>query len=248
MSKQIAKPNLTDILQELKLDIFNSFNCHRVGKINGFSSSNQTADIELVDKAIIPTSKGNQLIDFPLLTGCPVFVNKGSNGGFTRPITTGEYCLVLFNDRDIESWFNNGGINEPASSRTHNLTDCLVIVGIFSDSSPLGNYNNAATEMNFQDSIVSLDATKAKMSKGTTLVEVDSGEAKMAKGTTKISLDSKVGISNATQSLQTLIAALITVIDSLEVVDPISGNLPITSATSTALATALTNFNLLLKT
>ncbi len=216
MSKQISKPNLTDILQELKLDIFNSFNCHRVGKINGFSSSNQTADIELVDKAIIPTSKGNVLKDFPLLKECPVFVNKGSNGGFTRPIIIGDYCLVLFNDRDIENWFSNGGIKEPASSRAHNLTDCLVIPGFFSDSSPLADYNNDATEMNHQD--------------------------------TKISLDSKVGISNSSKSLKDLIEQLINAIIALQVTDPISGNLPITAATATALNQAITDFNLLLKT
>jgi len=212
MSKQIAKPNLTDILQELKLDIFNSFNCHRVGIINGFSSGNQTADIELVDKAIISTSKGNLLKDFPILKECPVFVNKGSSGGFTRPVIIGDYCLVLFNDRDIENWFNNGGSNEPASSRTHNLTDCLVIPGFFSDSASLGDYNNAAAEMNFQG--------------------------------TKISLDSKVGISNSSKSLKTLIEQLIDAIIALQVV----GNLSITPATATALNQAKTDFNLLLKT
>ncbi len=216
MSKQIAKPSLLDLLQELRLDIFNSFNCHRIGKISKFDSSNQTAEVELVDKAVIPTSKGNLLKDFPLLTDCPVFVNKGINGGFTRPIEKGEYCIVAFNDRDIENWFNVGGINKTASSRTHNLTDGLVFTGFFSNSSPLGNYNNNATEMNFQG--------------------------------TKISLDGKVGVSNASQSLKTLIEQLIDAIDDLMVVDPISGELPTSAGTSADLAQVKTDFNALLKT
>jgi len=247
MSKQIAQPNLADIFQELKLDIFNSFNSHRIGKISKFDSSNQTAEVELIDKAVIPTSKGDLLKNYPLLVDCPVFINKGSKGGFTRPVTIGEYCLVCFNDRDIENWFNNGGVNKPASARAHSLTDGIVFPGLFSNSSPLADYNNEATEMNYENSIVSLDTTKAKMSKGTTLVELDNSEAKISKGTTKISLDSKVGISNTTQSLQILITQLINAIIALEVVDPISGNLPITTATSNALAAALVNFNLLLK-
>lgn len=218
MTKQISNPNLLDIFQLLKVDIFNNFNCHRIGKINIFNSSNQTASIELVDRATLPISTGDGKIlkTFPLLVDCPVYVNKSNSGGFTRPIIVGEYCLVLFNDRNIENWFNNGGINELADSRTHNLTDCLIIPGIFSDSNPLGDYNNSATEMNL--------------------------------GSTKISLDSKVGISNSSKSLKDLIEQLINALIALQVVDPISGNLPITAATATALNQAITDFNLLLKT
>lgn len=57
----------------------------------------------------------------------------------------------------------------------------------------------------------------------------------------------KISIDNTTQSLQDLITQLITVIDNLEVVDPISGDLPITAATSTALSTLQTNFDNLLE-
>lgn len=216
MSKQISKPNLTDVLKELKLDIFNSFNSHRVGRINSFNSENQTAEVELIDKVVIPTSKGNQLKDFPLLVDCPVVINKNKTGGFTRPITAGEYCLVLFNDRNIDTWFVSGGVNEPADDRTHNLTDGLVIVGLFSNSNPLTDYNNAATEMNF--------------------------------GETKISLDSKVGISNSAKSLKDLVDQLIDALIALTVTDPISGALPITAATVTALNQVKTDFDLLLKT
>ena len=94
---------------------------------------------------------------FPLLVDCPVFINKGSRGGFTRHIDTGEYCLVLFNNRNIENWFNSGGVNEPADTRAHQLSDGIVIPGIFSNSSPLSDYNNDASEMNFEDTKIALD-------------------------------------------------------------------------------------------
>ena len=234
MSKQISNPNLTDVLQELKADIFNNFNSHRIGKISKIDASNQTAEVELVDKPVIPTSNGDKLTTFPLLVDCPVYVNKSSAGGFTRPITEGEYCLVLFNDRDIDNWFDNGGINQPASKRTHNLTDGLVIAGFFPTSNSIGDYNNTATEANFGDAILKLDAT----------------EAKISKGTTEISLDSKVGIKNDTQSLQDLMQQLITLLSAFVMVDnpaaPIITVVP-DNATQATIAQLLIDFNVLLK-
>ena len=215
MTKQISNVNLTDVLNELKNDIFASFNCHRIGRINSFDSSKQVAEVELIDKPVIATEDGNINKNYPLLADCPVYINKGTNGGFTRPITVGEYCIVHFNDRDIENWFVNGVVSEPKSKRTHNLTDGLVTVGYFSQANTITDFNNSATEMNYQG--------------------------------TKVSLDSKVGISNDAQDLKSLITQLITVLNNLQVLDPVSGNLPITSATASSLSQLQSDFNDLLK-
>ena len=39
-------------------------------------------------------------------------------------------CILLFNDREIETWFINGGSNIQAYPRMHDLTDAVAIVGI----------------------------------------------------------------------------------------------------------------------
>ena len=39
-------------------------------------------------------------------------------------------CILLFNDREIETWFINGGANPEKYPRMHELTDAVAIFGI----------------------------------------------------------------------------------------------------------------------
>lgn len=47
-------------------------------------------------------------------------------------------CILLFSDREIESWFINGGNNTQAYPRMHDLTDAIAIVGIRSLPNMIG--------------------------------------------------------------------------------------------------------------
>lgn len=216
MTKQRSNPDLEDIIDGALEQLMYNFNCHKVGIINSFDPTTQKASIQLVDKASVQNQDGEQLRQYSLLKDCPVFIAKGSQGGLTYSINSGDSCLVLFNDRDIDNWDGTGAIQKPNSLRTHSLSDGIAVVGIRSQINAITDYNNSATELNYQN--------------------------------TKISLSDKVGVSNSSQDLKTLIDSLIDIISSLMVVDPISGNLPIDTTTATSLTQIKTDFNNLLKT
>jgi hypothetical protein len=211
----INKPSLADALYAQKNDIFTQFNCHRVGIIQELDATSFTATIQIVDNLVKDTYNGTVQYPFPPLAGVPVFMPCDVDKGLTFPIGKGTECLVLFNDRDIDRWFSNGQVQKPNSARMHSLSDGLAIVGFRSLLRPLTNYNAAATELKY--------------------------------GNTLVSLDDKVKIQNATKNLKTLIDSFINVIKALQVVDPISGNLSITAATTTALNNIKTEFDALLK-
>lgn len=215
--KQIPNPNIIDILKSNKLDIFATFNCHRIGIINSFDPTSQTASVQLVDKRTVNIIKDNgvQYYNYSVLVNCPVYIPKAAAGGYTYPISAGDNCLVLFNDRDIDNWFNDGLVQVPNSVRMHDLSDGIVIVGLYNLNNAIADYNNSATEMNY--------------------------------GLTKISLTDKIVIQNATQNLKTVLDSLITCLLNLQILDPISGNLSITTATVTALDNVQNNLNSLLK-
>lgn len=48
----------------------------------------------------------------------------------TFPVNKGDECLLLFADREIESWFINGNTNPVKHSRMHDETDCLAVFGL----------------------------------------------------------------------------------------------------------------------
>ena len=52
--------------------------------------------------------------------------------GITHPILKGQEGILLFNDRELESWYINGDINPLSSDRSHNLSDSIFITGLTS--------------------------------------------------------------------------------------------------------------------
>lgn len=157
MTKQKTTPSIDDVFEDSKKDIFNTINCHKIGVIESFNESLQTAKIRLIDKRILTSEEGEELKEYSLLLDCPVFIPKSSNSGFTYPIVSGDTCLVLFNDRDIDNWFEDGNIQRPNTNRTHDLSDGIAIVGIKNKQNKFTDYSNSKTTMNYQESKIELD-------------------------------------------------------------------------------------------
>lgn len=72
---------------------------------------------------------GESFVNLPLLVDVPVVYMGG--GGFvaTFDIQPGDEALVIFADRCIDSWWQSGGVQKPADSRMHNLSDGIALIG-----------------------------------------------------------------------------------------------------------------------
>lgn len=116
-----------EIIRKTKLTL----NCHHIGVIQSFYPSTQTADIEIAYKQVVSIENGVKVFqEYPLLMECPVIVLFGGVDFISLPVTAGDSCLVLFNDRDLDQWLNNGNGGHPTTSRLHDLSDAIAIVGI----------------------------------------------------------------------------------------------------------------------
>lgn len=120
----------------------NATNCVQIGKIVSFDSTNQTASIQLLLKKtynVTPQGVG-QFQEIPILINCPCMVLFGGTGFMSMPITAGDNCIVLFNDKELDNWFVNGGFQVPSSKRMHDFSDAIAIVGINSLQSSIATY------------------------------------------------------------------------------------------------------------
>ena len=151
------EPDLQDIVDGAAEDLSYSLNSHRIGVIESFNPANQTATVKLVDKGVLVNANGETLLEFSLLTDCPVFIHKGINGGLTIPIVKGDTCLVCFNDRDMDNWLENGLVQRPNTLRAHDLSDAIAIVGIRNQINKITDYKNDATVLNYLDTKIILD-------------------------------------------------------------------------------------------
>jgi len=219
-----AEPSLTDVLTAHKKDINLNLACHHIGTIQSFDATKQTATVTLNYQQTFYVKNAasgvyeQSLRPYPLLQDCPVVCLGGAAGALTFPITKGDECLVLFNDRDIDNWFAGGAGTGPATPRLHSFSDALVIVGVRSLGKVLQAYD-------------------------TTRVVLKNGEAKvgLTESLIKISNDEHT-LNDLLQDLVSKIQDLVTATSAITVICSTPGNAsspPVNVAAITAVGTQL---------
>lgn len=216
----IEEPTLMDLLNQVKADIFRTLNCHALATVKSFNSTDQTVEATIdYCRTRFERNRAGQYVpkyvNYPTLIDVPVISLCGGDGGLTFPITAGDKCLILFNDRDISNWFAEqtpGGPN--ASARMHSLSDGIALVGLNS----IGTYVT----------------NKVKLFKGDTQITLG----------TKINIsNASEDLKDILENLVTAINDLVTATAAITVICAAPGNpssVPVNVAAITAVATTLT--------
>lgn len=133
-----ADPELSDVIHKIKSDVGYALNCVQIGTIESFNKLTNTASVSINFKRQLPDGS---TLDYPLLCDCPVFILSGGGASIEMPITSGDTCLILFNDRNIDNWFYSGQVTTPANPRAHDISDgiCLVGVRALTKASPMSD-------------------------------------------------------------------------------------------------------------
>ena len=171
-----SEPHLKDILDSHKKSIYLNLNCHHIASIQSFNPVLQTATATLnYPKTIFVRNDatGNydaQNVSYPTMIDCPVICLGGGNGSLTFPIEQGDECLVLFNDRSLDNWFNGGSGSPLNSPRLHSFSDGIILVGLRSKANSLENYDSARVVLQNGTTLVGVGASLIKIANaGTTL-------------------------------------------------------------------------------
>ena len=142
-----SDPGLTDALSLLKKDVMLNLNAHHIATIQSFDSVRQVATATInYKKTYFRLNKATGiydpvLVDFPLLIDCPVISLGGGTAALTFPIQQGDECLVLFNDRDLDNWFQGSNSSGVATQRLHSFSDGIILVGLRSLAHVLPAYD-----------------------------------------------------------------------------------------------------------
>jgi len=159
VSPIVVPPDLRSTLTSLKTEIFYDLNCHEIGEIVSFDPATQTASIQLA----VDIQDSQAVYRYPLLTNCPVFVLSGGGGCITMPVTAGDSCLVLFNDRDIDNWYTTGNEAVPNSTRMHDLSDGLALVGFRNLSNKIFGYDSTEVQIRNNTGKIAITADEGKI-------------------------------------------------------------------------------------
>lgn len=165
----IANSGLPDTLNAHKRDIVFGLNVAMPGKIVSFDIAKKTASIQILFKAQVLDAQGNpKIISYPKLLDCPVVTVQGGGAYLQMPIAAGDHCLVIFSDRNLDLWFQNGAEALPADNRSHDLSDGIAIVGLSPQTSTLPSYSTTEARLVFGNAKVGISGGRVTITNGTT--------------------------------------------------------------------------------
>ena len=123
-----TNPDLTQAIESGTERGIAELNCVKIGIIQEFYPDNLTAQVLVANKKTIGINQdGTQNVrDYAPIYAKVCYCNPYE----TFPLKKGDECILLFSDREIESWFINGDTNPIAYPRMHDITDAIAIVGI----------------------------------------------------------------------------------------------------------------------
>lgn len=168
-SASIPKPDLNSWLTQFFADAMALVNCVSHGTVVAFDPTTQLATVSVNYLRVIqnanpnlpnpaPRDQGtNVYVSYPLLLKVPVVILRGGGASITFPIKAGDFCLLFFNDREIDTWFTTGQINSPQKDRTHDLSDAWALVGIGNMKSALQDYDDSKLKIQYQGSYIEID-------------------------------------------------------------------------------------------
>src|SRR5438477_2807552 len=89
-----------------------------------------TVDVQPTIKGIITNPDETETaVQLPLLLDCPILFPNGGGFALTFPITVGDEVLIFLASRCIDNWWLQGGVQEQAEFRMHDLSDGFAFVG-----------------------------------------------------------------------------------------------------------------------
>ncbi len=242
-NNQIPKEQAT-LLQSLtflKNNVMANLNCHNIGRILEFDPSTQTCTVELM--AI--KQYNEQLIVPAPITEVPLIMLGAGGGHITMPNPVGTICLLLFLDRNMDSFMLTGEQHLPDTSRMHDFTDCVALTTFRTLANPIENYDERAISIFNEEVINELKTNSYIKVYGNSIQLKVSIEGEEPSGA-NMTLDDKVSISNTSQSLAPLIQAFITACENITTVPDESGG-GLTASSKQAFSDLKAKFEELLK-
>ena len=125
--------SLYSVLNTLQDTIRYNLNCVKVASVVNFNPDNLVACCKVCNKRLVQLKDdGNQVLrDYPLIYAKVHFFGW-KDVGSTFPIIEGMEGVLLFNDRELETWFTTGQSGNLAYNRCHDLSDAIFICGLHS--------------------------------------------------------------------------------------------------------------------
>lgn len=113
-----------------------------------YKSEAVTVNVQPLIKIPVHLPDGEiETVELPMLLDVPVMFPCAGGFTITHPIKKGDECLVNFADRNIDLWWQSGGIQNPFDTRKHDLSDGFAFFRPQSQAKKISNISTTDLEI-----------------------------------------------------------------------------------------------------
>lgn len=143
------------------------------GIVKEVDLAKQTCSVQPAIRGSVTDAKGKTTpCDLPMLVDVPIVFPRAGGFALTFPVKEGDECLVVFASRCIDAWWQNGGVQEPAEWRMHDLSDGFAMLAPTSQPKRLQGVSDSTVQLRTES--------------GLTFVEVDAEGNITLKGNVRV--------------------------------------------------------------
>jgi len=126
-----STPDTEDVIQDYIDAALMESNTCLPGVVKSYDSATQTCT---VTPAMKRTTVGGEVSARADIEDVPVVFPRSGTSGMSFPISSGDSVLLVFSQRSLDDWVDNGGVVELTDFRVHDITDAIAIPGLFPTS------------------------------------------------------------------------------------------------------------------
>lgn len=121
-------PELEEVIQDyIEMDKLELNTC-LPAIVKAYDSVKQTCTVQPSMKR---TTIAGEVSSRAEIEDVPVVFPRSGAYGFTVPITVGDSVMLIFSQRSLDDWIDNGGEVEVTDYRLHDINDAIAIPGLF---------------------------------------------------------------------------------------------------------------------
>lgn len=137
-------PTFAEVLNWYKERVVRDVRVAIPATVQRYDASKQVIDAAPQIKDLYEAADGTmQPLELPVVCNVKVLFPRAGGFSIVLPISVGDPVQLLINDRSIDAWQSNGGLQSPSDARRHDLSDAVAVLGMFPDNAALSDVDTS---------------------------------------------------------------------------------------------------------
>lgn len=140
-------PQLAELLNHVKARWAADLRVAIPGRVEKYDAATQLVDVQPLVKDRLELATSEETLQLPVITNVPLMFPGTKTWHMTFPVEAGDEVLLVFSDKSIDAWQDQGGISDPADARRHHLTDAVAIPGLKNNKNAISGVATGVIEI-----------------------------------------------------------------------------------------------------